>query len=424
VGRAAFLRGVYSVALVLATPLVCLYLLYRSIRQPEYRRHWAERFGFYGKPGASGKVIWIHAVSVGETYAAWPLIDAISHALPSYAVLVTHMTPTGRKASEALFGDRVQRAYIAYDYPWAVRHFLAHFRPAVGILLETELWPNLLAAAHTAGVPMMLVNARLSERSFRRAKRFASLVRPALAGLHAVLAQSEPDALRLEALGAASVSVMGNLKFDVTPPVAQLAQGDDFRRRFGDRPILLLASTREGEETLLLDALRQVVLPHATLIVMVPRHPQRFDEVAALVASRGLSLARRSDNQPVAPHVRIWLGDSMGEMFAYYRAASVAYVGGGLLPFGTHNLIEPCAVGCPVLLGPYTYNFEEAAANAIDAGAAVRVGNALELMQRAGELLSDPGLRAQMAQNATRFALAHRGATDRALARVEAALEF
>jgi len=294
----------------------------------------------------------------------------------------------------------------------------------VGILLETELWPNLLAAAHTAGVPMMLVNARLSERSFRRAKRFASLVRPALAGLHAVLAQSEPDALRLEALGAASVSVMGNLKFDVTPPVAQLAQGDDFRRRFGDRPILLLASTREGEETLLLDALRQVVLPHATLIVMVPRHPQRFDEVAALVASRGLSLARRSDNQPVAPHVRIWLGDSMGEMFAYYRAASVAYVGGGLLPFGTHNLIEPCAVGCPVLLGPYTYNFEEAAANAIDAGAAVRVGNALELMQRAGELLSDPGLRAQMAQNATRFALAHRGATDRALARVEAALEF
>lgn len=419
--KAAALRGLYSVALAVATPLVCLYLLYRSVRQPAYRRHWGERFGFYGASRPEQKLIWIHAVSVGETQAAGPLVEAIARALPSYAVLLTHMTPTGRAAAAALFGERVERAYIAYDYPWAVRRFLAHFKPSLGILLETEVWPNLLAAAERAVVPVMLINARLSERSYQRANRFARLLRPAWGALREVLAQSDADALRLRRLGAQRIVVTGNLKFDVTPPPAQLALGEEFVRRLSGRPVLLLASTREGEESLLLDALEDVELPQSTLVVVVPRHPQRFEEVATLIASRGLSFERRSDNRS-AMHARVWLGDSMGEMFAYYRAATVAYVGGGLLPFGTHNLIEPCAVGCPILLGPYTYNFEQAAIHAIEAGAALRVNNAVELMQRAAQVLGDTKLRTQMAHNAMRFALAHRGATARALVRIEATL--
>lgn len=414
-------RCLYSVGLALATPLVCLYLLYRSIRQPAYRRHWSERFGFYGRSRPDRKLIWIHAVSVGETQAAGPLVEAISRALPSYAILLTHMTPTGRATSAALFGERIECAYIAYDYPWAVRRFLAHFKPSLGILLETEVWPNLLAATERALVPVMLINARLSERSYRKASRFGQLLRPAWGALCEVLAQSDADALRLRRLGAQHVLVTGNLKFDVTPPPAQLALGEEFIRRLSGRPVLLLASTREGEESLLLDALEHVDLPPSTVVVMVPRHPQRFEEVAALIADRGLSFERRSDNR-AAIQARVWLGDSMGEMFAYYRTATVAYVGGGLLPFGTHNLIEPCAVGCPILLGPYTYNFEQAATDAIEAGAALRVHHAVELMQRAAEVLGDTELRAQMAHNAMRFALAHRGATARAMVRVEAIL--
>lgn len=411
-------RLVYTMALWLATPWIVIYLLYRSLRQPEYRLHWNERFARGRQTAAAPGCIWIHAVSVGETRAAQPLIEALERAWPERRILLTHTTPTGRATSVQLFGDRVERRYLAYDYPGASRRFLAGVRPAIGILMETELWPNLLAEAGRLGVPMVLANARLSARSERRALRFAALARPALAGLAAILAQSAADAERFANLGGVRIWTTGNLKFDVAVPTAQLDLAAQFRMRIGGRLVLLCASTREGEESLLLAALGAAGLPESTLVVLVPRHPQRFGEVAGLLRSHGFAYQCRSDGRPVAPATRVWLGDSMGEMFAYYGAADLAYVGGGLLPFGTQNLIEACAVGCPVIVGPHTFNFAQAADDAIAAGAAVRVADAPELMETATRLLASPDARRDMAERAERFACVHRGATERTVERL------
>ncbi|MFZ5510080.1 MAG: lipid IV(A) 3-deoxy-D-manno-octulosonic acid transferase, partial [Pseudomonadota bacterium] len=364
---------------------------------------------------------WLHAVSVGETRAAQPLVAALRATYPGHRILLTHMTPTGRDTSEVLFGEGVERVYLPYDYPWAVRRFLRHFRPSLGVFMETEIWPNLIAACGAAGVPLLLLNARLSAKSARGYARFRRLTRPALAGFRAIAAQTEDDAARLRQLGAANVSVTGSMKFDVLPPAAQLATGVALRRRFGSRPVLLAASTRDGEEALLLDAFARAKLADA-LLVLVPRHPQRFDEVAQLVQARGLRLARRSADEAIAPDTRVVLGDSMGEMFAYYAACDVAFIGGSLLPYGSQNLIEACAVGVPVLVGPSTYNFAEAADKAVAAGAALRVADADEVMRRAGELLADEPARRRMGEAGKAFTAQHRGATARALELVEAVL--
>jgi 3-deoxy-D-manno-octulosonic-acid transferase len=329
------------------------------------------------------------------------------------------MTPTGRDTSGQLFGQSVDRAYLAYDYPGATRRFLHHHRPALGVLMETELWPNLIAQAAKEQVPLILVNARLSERSMKRAQRFHVLANAALRSLSALLAQSAADAERFKTLGANVTAITGSLKFDVTVPPEQQVLGAQFRARIGARPVLLWASTREGEEELLLDAYSQYALPEGTLVILVPRHPQRFGEVAGLVESRGLRMQRRSQEEPILASTQIWLGDSMGEMFAYYCAADLAYIGGGLLPYGTHNLIEASAVGCPVVLGPHTYNFEDAAVSAIAAGAARRVQDAKGLFAAAQEILTDTKTRATMAKGALEFALAHRGATRTTLLTLE-----
>jgi 3-deoxy-D-manno-octulosonic-acid transferase len=326
-------------------------------------------------------------------------VTALRQRYPDHRILFSHMTPTGRATSEALFGDDVERVYLPYDTPWAQRRFLRHFRPRLGLIMETELWPNLVAACAAARIPLLLVNARLSDKSARNYARFPTLTRQALAGLAAVAAQGEADAARLSALGALDVQVLGNLKFDIEPPAEQVALGARLRALVGARPVLLAASTREGEEVL----------------VIVPRHPQRFAEVAALVEARGLSLQRRSAARPVDANTRVWLGDSMGEMFAYYAAADVAFVGGSLLPYGSQNLIEACAVGTPVLLGPSTFNFAAAAADAIEAGAAKQVRDADELLAMAGELLGDAPRRRAMGDAGRAFAERHRGATARTL---------
>lgn len=402
-------------------PFALAHLAWRARRQPEYLRHVAERFGRCSAP-PPGPLIWLHAVSVGETRAAEPLVRALLARHPDHRILLTHTTPTGRATGRELFGDRVLQAYLPYDLPGAVRRFLATFRPRVGILMETELWPNLIRSSRRAGTPLLLLNARMSERSARGYGRLPGLVREALGGLAGIAAQTPGDAGRLEALGAPAVAVMGNLKFDVRPPAEMLRRGDELRSLFGPaRPILLAASTREGEEALVLDAFAAMADP-SVLLVLVPRHPQRFDEVARLVESRGFALQRRSAAAPVRAATRVVLGDSMGEMFAYYQAADVAFVGGSLVPTGGQNLIEACVVGTPVLVGPHTFNFADATREAVASGAAARVEDAAGLGAAAARLLADPTVRHGMREAGLAFARAHGGATQRALSLIEAAL--
>lgn len=408
-------RLFYTLAILALLPWALLHLLWRARKQPEYLEHWNERFGFF-RAVPRQPTFWIHAVSVGETRAAQPLVQALQARYPGHRIVITHMTPTGRATSETLFGDTVSRCYLPYDTPWAARRFLRHFRPGIGIIMETELWPNLVAACRATDVPLLLLNARLSARSARRYARFPALTREALAGLAAVAAQGGDDACRLKELGAPAVEVFGNLKFDVAPP----ENLPDFRARIGPRPVFLCASTREGEEALILDAWQKKVgLGDTALLMLVPRHPQRFDEVARLAELRGLRLQRRSEEQPVAADTQVWLGDSLGELFAYYRAADLAFVGGSLLDYGCQNLIEPCAVGTPVLIGPSVFNFAEAAREALAAGAVRQVADAGALVETALALLGDAAQRQAMSEAGRAFAARHRGATQKTLALVE-----
>ena len=404
---------------ILALPLVLLRLLWRARRQPAYLRHLGERFGRY-RVRAPVAVIWVHAVSVGETRAAEPLVRALLARWPEHSVLLTHMTPTGRDTAHALFKDeaRVLRAYLPYGLGCFAHAFLRHFRPLFGVIMETELWPNLLAACRRRRVPVMLANARLSERSARRYARVPALTALTMKALSAIGAQTAADAARLTQLGARRVTVTGNIKFDITPPPALLALGQTLRARIGARPVVLAASTREGEEALLIDAFARHAPPDA-LLLLVPRHPQRFDEVAARVRARQLALQRRSEDAAVAAATRVLLGDSMGEMFAYYAAADVALIGGSWLPFGGQNLIEACAVGTPVIVGPHTFNFQAVAEDAVRAGAALRATDAEAGMRAAIALLADDEMRTRLARAGRAFATTHQGATARSIAILE-----
>src|SRR5574343_1249369 len=405
------------------TPLIWLRLAWRARKQPEYLQNLGERYGFY-RQTPFNRLIWVHAVSVGETRAAQPLIEGLLAQWPEHRILLTGMTPTGRQTGAevygARFGERVLHVYLPYDYPGAVRRFFAHFNPAFGVLMETEIWPNLLAAAKTAGVPVVLANARLSARSARGYGRFDALVRPAFAALAGVAAQTSGDARRLGELGAPTVDVCGNLKFDVTPDPDKLLLGQRWRAALNGRPVWLAASTREGEEPLILAAWRQVA-PSGALLVLVPRHPQRFDAVAALVREAGLSCVRRSDGLPQAD-TAVWLGDSMGEMAAYYALADLAFIGGSLLPLGGQNLIEAAACGCPVLVGPHTFNFQQATEDAIASGAAQRVDGPDRLNATVVALFRAKTELAAMQLAARRFAAAHQGATGRTLVVIERSL--
>ena len=407
-------RLAYTALVHAALPFARLRLAWRARREPGYSEHVAERFGRYAIQTPTAPLIWIHAVSVGETRAAEPLVRKLAERYPGHRILFTHMTPTGRRTGAALYGERVLRSYLPYDYPAAVGRFLDHFRPRLGLIMETEIWPNLIAGCAARDIPLFLVNARLSEKSFKGYRRIAGLARTSLAGLSGIAAQSPQDAQRLSALGGTNITVTGNLKFDVAPAAAQTELGRMWRAAWGDRPVLLAASTRDGEEALLLDALAALKVPGA-LFVIVPRHPQRFDEVARLIEHRGLSYARRNAGVPAARDTDVLLGDSMGEMAAYYAACDVAFIGGSLGPFGGQNLIEACAVGKPVLIGPSTYNFADAAHDAIECGAALRVETADALMESARLLLADPAARKVMGERAVEFSRIHQGATERVL---------
>ena len=410
------LRALYGFAVTLLLPFALARLAWRGRRQPGYLEHLGERFGAAPLAGEA-PVIWIHAVSVGETRAAAPLVARLARDFPGARILLTHMTPTGRATGIELFGDRVDRAWLPWDAGFAVRRFLDRARPAFGILLETEIWPNLLAECRSRQVPVFLVNARLSARSAAGYARVAPLAREALANLSGIAAQTRDDAARLEALGARDVAVTGNIKFDLDVPGDTEAKAAALRALFGaGRRVWVAGSTREGEEALLVEAIEAAGLDPDILVVVVPRHPQRFDEVAALLGRHGAPVPRRSGGDPVPATARYALGDSMGEMLAYYRAADLVVVGGSFLPLGGQNLIEACAVGRPVLFGPHTFNFEAAAEAAIDRSAGLRARDAPHAVAIAKELLGDAPRRERMGEAALAFARDNRGA----LARLEA----
>ncbi len=405
-------RFLYSLVLYLLLPFTPLKLLWRGIKQPEYRQHLAERYGFYGARPQQ-PVIWLHCVSLGETRAATPLVQALMLQHPQHRILLTHATPTGREAGEQLFADQVDRVYLPYDTPDAVARFLNHFEPSIGLLMETELWFNLIAGCKTRNIPILLVNARLSERSARGYAKVASLSRQGLSSLDAIAAQTEQDAERLQQLGAKDVTISGNLKFDVKPPENARMQGDALRSLLGEsRPVFLAASTRDGEEELILDAVQQLDIPDL-LTIVVPRHPQRFDDVAALLEESGLRFERKSRLvKQLEQDVTIVLGDTMGEMFSYYGACDVAFIGGSLLPLGGQNLIEASAMGKPVLIGPHTFNFEQATQQAVAKCAAWRVQDVSELVQALHKLFANDNVRQSMSEAAFRFSQSATGATD------------
>jgi len=411
---ATLARGAYALLLRAALPLYFARLWWRGRHEPAYRQFWGERLG-HAPAGTSTGRLWLHAVSLGETHAAAPLIAALRAQRPGLRLLLTHGTATGREAGAKLLQEGDAQAWLPYDTPGAVRRFLRAHRPAAGVLMETEVWPALLAEAEAAAVPLVLANARLSARSAAKGQRLRALLHPALARFARVLAQTEADAQRLRDAGARGVAVMGNLKFDLTPDEGLLARGRAWRQAL-ERPVVLAASTREGEEAPLLRAWQRLPAPRP-LLLLVPRHPQRFDEVAALVAAAGLGLQRRSawGAQPPADAAAadVWLGDSLGEMALYYAAADVALLGGSFAPLGGQNLIEAAACGCPLLMGPHTFNFALAADLSLAAGAAERTADIDAALPRAAALALDATAKAAMAAAARSFAAQHRGAAGR-----------
>ncbi len=420
-------RAAFSTVLRLAAPAYLIRLLLRGRSEPLYRAHLAERFGV--GPALAPGALWVHAVSLGETRAAAPLIERLRQQDPDLRLLLTHTTATGREAGQVLLRPGDAQCWLPVDMPGAVRRFLRRTRPAVGVLMETEIWPNLQHHALRAGVPMVLANARLSARSLRRGEKFQSLLGPAARSLRLALAQTEDDADRLRRAGVAEVQVSGNLKFDLQPDEALLARGRAWRVGL-NRPVVMLAVSREGEEAALLSAWQAAADARAAagspLLLIVPRHPQRFDAIAAMVTETGLTLVRRSQfgaGADVVPPsdaagADVWLGDSMREMSLYYGLSDVALLGGSFERLGGQNLIEAAACGVPLLMGPHTFNFAEAATLSIEAGAARRVDDLPQAVAAALALLRASDARRTMAQAALEFAGAHRGAAARMADRI------
>jgi 3-deoxy-D-manno-octulosonic-acid transferase len=435
------MRALYSLLTYAAQPWVRRKLARRAKVEPLYGQWVEERFGHYADAvdlaswpagGASGApVVWLHAVSLGETRAAAVLLARLRETLPGMRLVLTHGTATGREAGKALLQPGDVQVWQPWDTPAAVSRFLARFRPDVALLMETEVWPNLVAGCAQCGVPLCLVNARMSDKTYQESLRLRWLAGPAYRGLHAVWAQSESDAQRLRALGAPVQGVLGNFKFDATPDSALLAQGRAWRANAG-RPVLMFASSREGEEQMLLDVLKQkwplapveyaqeapetianqsgqsAGLPFQLLVV--PRHPQRFAEVAQLFADAGYTVARRSQWGDAPETADVWVGDSLGEMALYFGLAHVALLGGSFAPLGGQNLIEAAACGVPVFMGPHLFNFTEASTLAAEAGAALRCEDIAHAVAEAAATAGDTARLQGMQDAALGLGAAHRGA--------------
>ncbi|WP_455384598.1 lipid IV(A) 3-deoxy-D-manno-octulosonic acid transferase [Acidihalobacter prosperus] len=408
------MRTLYTLLLYLLTPAVLLRLLWRSRRNPGYRRRIPERFGFFPALVERPR-IWVHAVSVGETIASAPLVRRLQAEHPDHALLVTSTTPTGSAQVRRQFGDTVEHVYLPYDLPGAVARFLRRARPSLALCMETEIWPNLFAGCARRGVPVLIANARLSERSARAYARVAGLTSATLARVAMVAARDASDEQRFKALGAPRVVVAGNLKYDLEVPAAARESGHALRAALGqERPVWIAASTHAGEDEIVLEAHRLLRerLPGAALI-LVPRHPERFDEAAGRCAAAGLRTMRRSGGETPDECTEILLGDTLGELMGFYAAADAAFVAGSFVPAGGHNPLEPAALALPVLTGPQLFNFEQVYAELFGAGAAREVADAAELADALHELLSDPALRRRMGAGGEKVLAAHRGATGR-----------
>ena len=406
------MRLLYTGLLYGLLPLALLRLCWRGRRDPGHRQRWRERFGWIPRLSEPG-VLWLHAVSVGETRAALPLIRALRETDPNRSILVTTTTLTGSRQVREALGDQVWHVYAPYDLPGAVRRFLRQTRPGLAIIMETELWPNLLHQCAAAGIPVLIANARLSERSMRGYARISWLTTPMLQHITLIAAQSQADADRFHALGAPRVQVTGNLKYDLALPEDLPEQGRQFRQEWlgENRPVWIAASTHTGEDELVLDAFARLRESWPELLLLlVPRHPERFDGVAELCRQRGFSVTRRSERRPCPVETAVFLGDSMGELLLFYAAADLAFVGGSLVPTGGHNVLEPALLGLPVLFGPHMFNFTEAGKRLLQAGAAWRAGTTAELAVAADRLLTDPELRRNAGQRGRAVVEQHRGA--------------
>lgn len=416
---AAMNRTLYTLLFHLGLPLVALRLFLRSRKAPAYAQRIGERFGL-GLPALKPGGIWVHAVSVGESIAAAPMIRALMQRHPGLPITVTCMTPTGSERIRALFGDQVQHCYLPYDLPWAAARFLDRARPVLGVIMETELWPNHIHQCAKRGIPVTLANARLSERSARGYARFAGLTRPMLEEMSWIAVQTEAEAERFRQLGARPecVSVTGSIKFDLTIDPELLARADDLRNQWQarQRPIWIAASTHAGEDEIVLAAHRQLLEKHPdALLLLVPRHPERFGPMFELCQREGFRTQRRSTGELVTTDTQVLLGDTMGELLFIYALADVAFVGGSLVPNGGHNLLEPAALGKPVLSGPHLFNFLEIAAQLREVGALREVADAPSLAVAVAALWDEPASAERMAEAGLGVMKANQGALERLL---------
>ena len=415
------LRLLYSALLYVVAPLVFVATAMRGLRDPSYSDRLPERLGFTAVRFTTPP-IWIHAVSVGEVQAAAALVRALISRYPQHPMLVTTATPTGAQRVRALFGDSVRHAYLPYDLPGAVRRFLDRTTPQLAIVMEREIWPNLYRACFARRIPILLASARISDRSGRRHLRFAGLFRDALACDVTIAAQTEADAERFRALGIppAAVHVTGNVKFDLEVPEDVRRTGAHIRAEFAHRPVWTAGSTHEREEDIVLDAHERVRTTRSdALLVLVPRHPNRFDAVKAWLRSRNVRFASRSTREAITADTSVLLVDTLGELLSFYAAANVAFVGGSLVPIGGHNLLEPAALNRPIITGPHNFNAADIAENFLASGAAVRVESATELGTAVLDLLTNAARRDQMIARAHEILQENRGTLARLLALVE-----
>lgn len=420
------LRGLYLVLSYLLAPLVVGFLVWRGLWNRAYWDHFGERFG-YARVTHHTPSIWVHAVSVGEVQASAPLVRALARRYPQWPIVVTTITPTGAQRVVDLFGDQVTHVYAPYDGPGAVRRFFDRVNPRLAIVIETELWPNLFHECGRRRVPLVLASARISPRSLGKYRRFTGLFRAALAHGIVIAAQSERDAERFKSLGANPLRthVTGNIKFDFELPPGLEQQGLALRSELaGERPVWVAASTHAGEEERVIEAFYAVRRSEPRcLLVLVPRHPERFEAVRSLLANRRLRTVVRSSGKPCGADTDVYLVDTLGELILFYAASHVAFVGGSLVPIGGHNLLEPAALGVPMITGPHNFNAQEIADLLVDCGAARKVADTRELAVTVNLLLADPDLRVQIGARAHAAVQANRGALDRLLALVAPLLD-
>ena len=409
-------KFLYRVLGYFLIPIIIGRLLFRGFKAPDYWRRWSERFGFFNS-FSSNKRIWIHAVSFGEVQASVPLIKALQLKYPSYDFLITTMTPTGAQRAKELFGETITHLYLPYDVWHAVFLFLHKTKPTIGIIIETELWFNLFHACKKRHIPLFLVNARLSEKSFQKYQKFIpNLTKQTLHCLTHIAAQTIDDQRRLESLGANNITITGSLKFDVEIPASIFEKAKELKKELENRKIWIAASTHEGEETIILNVHRQIQrkMPNV-LLILVPRHPERFNQIFQLCEQREFRTNRRSLSQKISEKTEIYVGDTMGELLMLYAVADVAFVGGSLISRGGHNLLEPAAIGKPILTGQFMFNFAEITKRLLEINAAEQIYDESQLVERLLFLLENPKSREEMGEKGKVFVEKNRGALERVL---------